>query len=61
MWTGIAKENAAAICVALAAFEGELRAIRAAVAGGDPDAIRHLLVSGREWFDGEPDVAHLPA
>jgi prephenate dehydrogenase len=58
MWTGIARENATAICVALEAYEDQLRAIRAAVARGEPDAIRHLLVAGREWFDGEPDAMH---
>ncbi|HEX8906859.1 MAG TPA: prephenate dehydrogenase/arogenate dehydrogenase family protein [Longimicrobiaceae bacterium] len=49
MWTGIALENADALVAALDAMGGELRALRDAIASGDPDAIHAAFAATRGW------------
>jgi prephenate dehydrogenase len=54
MWTAILEDNAAPILAAVAAVEASLRQVREGLASGDAEAIRRFLLTGNDWFDGEP-------
>jgi prephenate dehydrogenase len=51
MWTSIALDNRSAIVKAIVQLERRLAAARAAVADGDPDAVRTFFNAGRAWSD----------
>jgi prephenate dehydrogenase len=59
LWTGIVSDNSAAILVALAAMEEQLRLFRERLAAGE-DGVRESFALGRDWFDGEPHRALTP-
>jgi len=51
MWTAIVRENAGAIDAALAATEGEIAALRAALSRVQDAEVRECFTAARAWFD----------
>jgi len=49
MWTAIARDNADALLPAIAALEGQLQRLRAAVERGDEGALRDLFGAAQAW------------